>query len=194
MTQHTSIVYVPNAHNKVYLPNDNTTISHIGSICMFINKFVSNVLYLPDFRVNLLSVSKITKKLNCLVVFYPDFCVFQDLSNGQVKRIDKEQHGLYILKGGPTQAPKKLVNSSRSLSEKQLVKSNVVPVSSNSVEIWQKRLGHAPLDIIKRHGFLRSLEEQDQSHCIVCPVAKHTKKPFPLNSIVSSFIFEFAKL
>lgn len=139
MTQHTSIVYVPNAHNKVYLPNDNTTISHIGSICMFINKFVSNVLYLPDFRVNLLSVSKITKDLNCMVVFYPELCVFQNLSNGQVKGICEEQHGLYILKGGSTQAPKKMVNSSKSLSDKKLVKSTDVPVISNSKLMYGTR-------------------------------------------------------
>ncbi|KAH0637972.1 hypothetical protein KY289_037887 [Solanum tuberosum] len=145
-TLDTSTVSITDAHNKVYLPNGNTTVvSHIGSTCLFTNQLVSNVLYLPDFRVNLLSVSKITKELNCMVAFFPDatfpdFCVFQDFSNGQVKGIGRATWTLHT---------KKWTNSS----------------SKEAVDVWRKRLGHAPLDIIKRHEFLRTLGGKDHSHC-----------------------------
>lgn len=44
-------------------------------------------------------VSKITNDLGCSVSFFPDFCLFQDLSNGRVREIDREENGLYILTG-----------------------------------------------------------------------------------------------
>lgn len=32
-----------------------------------------------------------------MVAFYPTFCLFQDLSNGRVLGIGKEEEGLYLL-------------------------------------------------------------------------------------------------
>nr|XP_016514223.1 PREDICTED: uncharacterized protein LOC107831027 [Nicotiana tabacum] len=58
---------------------------------------LENVLHVPDFKFNLLSVSKITKQLCCVALFFPDFCVFQGLFNGKVLEIGKEKEGLYIL-------------------------------------------------------------------------------------------------
>ena len=42
-------------------------------------------------------VSKLTKELNCCVVFYPDFFFIQDLFTGKVKEIGEEEDGLYML-------------------------------------------------------------------------------------------------
>ena len=42
-----------------------------------------NVLYVIGFPINLLSISAITKALNCGVFFYPYHCLFQDLRTGQ---------------------------------------------------------------------------------------------------------------
>ncbi|XP_075092045.1 uncharacterized protein LOC142172161 [Nicotiana tabacum] len=47
------------------------------------NQKVKDVLYVPDFKFNLLSVSKLTKDLSCLAAFYPDFCVLQGLYSGK---------------------------------------------------------------------------------------------------------------
>lgn len=87
-----------------------------------------------------------------MVGFFPDFCVFQDLSNGQVKGNGKEDHGLYILNEGPSNTPKKLVNDSRAHAN------SVKTESSNS---WHKRLGHTPIDVIKKHDSLRFLSDKD---------------------------------
>ena len=35
-----------------------------------------DVLFIPSFKVNLLSISRITKTLNCSVTFFPDFFFF----------------------------------------------------------------------------------------------------------------------
>lgn len=58
---------------------------------------IEHVLYIPQFRYNLLSVSKITKALQCFVAFFPDLCIFQDLYTKMVKAISKEIRGLYLL-------------------------------------------------------------------------------------------------
>lgn len=59
---------------------------------------LKNVLHAPDFRFNLLSVSKLTKDLNCVVSFSPNLCTMHDLNTGEVIGIGKEEEGLYILK------------------------------------------------------------------------------------------------
>jgi hypothetical protein len=54
-------------------------------------------LHVPNFPVSLLSVSSITKSLNCRAVFEPAFCVFQDLKSGRVLGTGTERDGLYYL-------------------------------------------------------------------------------------------------
>ncbi|XP_019240254.1 PREDICTED: uncharacterized protein LOC109220255 [Nicotiana attenuata] len=92
---------LPNTEaNKVHLPTGNVvSVSHTGCTSVLSNQEISNILYIPDFKFNLLSVSKLTKELKCMVGFFPDFFIFQDLFSGQVKGMGREEHGLYILQG-----------------------------------------------------------------------------------------------
>jgi len=41
---------------------------------------LKNVLYVPKFRCNLISVSQLTNYVNCLMLFTNKFCVMQDLT------------------------------------------------------------------------------------------------------------------
>ncbi|KAF3682563.1 putative serine carboxypeptidase-like 40-like [Capsicum annuum] len=85
--------------DKVNLPTGaKVDISHVGEARVLKYEVVGDVLYVPDFKLNFLSVSKMTKQLSCFVTFYPDFSVFQDLHSGKVKGIGKERGELYILK------------------------------------------------------------------------------------------------
>lgn len=56
-----------------------------------------NVLYLPDFIFNLLSISKFTKENNCSLTFYAENCLFQDLQNWKLMGIGRTRHELYYL-------------------------------------------------------------------------------------------------
>lgn len=59
---------------KVHLSNERTVnVSHVDNCHIVDRRSVKNMLYLPDFRYNLMSVSIITKELNCSVKFFPDF-------------------------------------------------------------------------------------------------------------------------
>ncbi|OIT20479.1 hypothetical protein A4A49_40152 [Nicotiana attenuata] len=86
--------------DKVTLTNGVTTkIEHVGSSYLSDFDKLENVLHVPDFKFNLMLVSKLTRDLKCAATFLPTLCVFQDLYNGRVKAIGKENEGLYILKG-----------------------------------------------------------------------------------------------
>lgn len=66
---------------KAHLPSgDVTIVIHIGSCKLTEAEEVQDVLYVPDFEYNLLSVSKVTRDLHCFVSFYHDFCLLQEMS------------------------------------------------------------------------------------------------------------------
>jgi len=90
------------------------SISHVGDSLG--DKIVNDVLFIPEFKYNLLSVSQLTKQLRCVVLFFPNLGIFQDLFNGNVLGICKENQGLYMLQ------------TTLNLQQK-------VPVASNSPDI-----------------------------------------------------------
>lgn len=87
---------VVDSSTSVRLPNGTQQlISRIGSVPLSSSIILHNVLYLPCFRFNLLSVAKFTEACNCFVTFYPHLCVFQDLTSGKIVGIGREKNGLY---------------------------------------------------------------------------------------------------
>nr|XP_016446285.1 PREDICTED: uncharacterized protein LOC107771436 [Nicotiana tabacum] len=81
---------------KFHLPTGSVAhVSHIGSASILKDLIVSNVMHIPDFKYNLLYVSKLTKEMRWVVVFFPDFFIFQELFSGQVRVICREEDGLY---------------------------------------------------------------------------------------------------
>ena len=59
---------------------------------------LEKVLYVPDFPVNLLSISAITRQLYCSAIFFPYHCTFQDLRTGRRIGFGREQgRGVYLL-------------------------------------------------------------------------------------------------
>lgn len=132
---------------SVHLPNGDTTdITHTGCVSLLKGHQISNVLYVPNFRFNLLSVSKLTKELHCMVAFYPDLYVFQDISTGKVLGIGKKSNGLYLFG----------VGNSISHSIVPIHNKDNIPVSlsaaqgSFSINVWHNRLGHIPFDAMQK--------------------------------------------
>lgn len=59
---------------------DITPITHTGSIQLSKDLVLHDVLYDRNFHFNLSPANKLKQSLNCAVIFFPTFCVFQDLS------------------------------------------------------------------------------------------------------------------
>ena len=76
-----------------------TPVSGTGSIFCTPDITLSSILHVPDFPINLLSVSAITKELNCSVRFFPDYCVFEDLHTGKKIGSGRLHDGLYLIDG-----------------------------------------------------------------------------------------------
>ncbi|XP_075095427.1 uncharacterized protein LOC142173702 [Nicotiana tabacum] len=83
----------------VQLPIGNKAeIMYTGKAIILGDKYIKDVLHVPDFKFNLLSVSKLTRDLTCTVKFFPNFCVLQRLYSRKVLGIGRESDGLYILR------------------------------------------------------------------------------------------------
>ena len=64
---------------------------------------LTSVLSLPQLSFNLIFVSKLTITLNRSILFFPDYCLIQDLLTKQIIGKGHESGGLYIL---DTKVPK----------------------------------------------------------------------------------------
>ncbi|KAJ0102343.1 hypothetical protein Patl1_05210 [Pistacia atlantica] len=74
-----------------------TPITHTDDISLSSRVKLKKVIFVPNFHYNFLSVSKFCKDNNVTVLFFPHFCLFQDLWTGSMISIGKEYHGLYYL-------------------------------------------------------------------------------------------------
>lgn len=79
----------------VNLPDgSHAKINGIGSTTLNSKLHTDGVLCVPSFRVNLLSASKLTRKLKCSAHFFPTFCVLQDLASKKMIGLGKQINGL----------------------------------------------------------------------------------------------------
>lgn len=141
---------------SVKLPNGQSSIvTHIGDYLLDSNHLLRDVLLVPGFQFNRISVSKSTRDTSCLVVFYHDRVEFQNLSNGRVKGIGKGQDGLYIWTNITT------------------TPGAYVTVMEDD-DLWHARLGHPSLGRMKilaaNNGL--SFHEHVIKNCAVYPLAK----------------------
>ena len=74
-----------------------TTVFGLGIANLSPNLSLSFILYIPNFPFNLLSISKLTKILNCAAIFLSTHCIFQDLKTGKIIGGGHEASGLYYL-------------------------------------------------------------------------------------------------
>jgi len=159
----------------VSLPNGGTTqVTHVGSCALTDMSVISNVFYLPEFKYNLMSVSKLTKELDCSVTFFPNFCVLQELYNGKVRVVGKEAGCLYTQSSGGDEK-----NTALTVAQ--------VP---SDMELWHQRLGHVSSVVLAKMLDLNINSMCKVSKCFVCLYAKQTRLTFPSSSIKSCTNFD----
>ncbi|KAK0591293.1 hypothetical protein LWI29_038100 [Acer saccharum] len=67
--------------SSVQLPNGHmVAISKIGTVSLSLHLVLTKVLYVPDFKYNLLSISALLQSASCSLKFYADHCYIQDIS------------------------------------------------------------------------------------------------------------------
>lgn len=72
-----------------------------GTVSFFDSLYLQNVLYIPQFQFNLVSVFQLTKSLNSKVIFSHGFCERQDQHTLQMIGRVETVNNLYILRKFP---------------------------------------------------------------------------------------------
>jgi len=84
---------------SVKLPNGNQVIANYsGSVFINQDHVLDNVLYIPNFTFNLLSVTKLIDNLSCVIIFYSNGCHINDKNSLKVIGSVEMQGRLYILR------------------------------------------------------------------------------------------------
>ena len=91
--------YTPCPSNKkISIANGSLTIvASQGKIHINSSLASENVLHIPKFSTNLVSIHHTTKDMNFCVVFYTSYCVFWDNALGKMIGLAKEKTGSTIL-------------------------------------------------------------------------------------------------
>ena len=82
----------------ITLANGSQTIAKgIGSICPLPSLLLTSVIYVPNFSFNLVSISKLTHDLHCVLTFSHNSITLQDRSTRKTIGIGHESQGLFHL-------------------------------------------------------------------------------------------------
>lgn len=170
---------------SVRLPNGNSVLANMAGIVRVNDELVlKDVLYLPDFNLNLISIPKLTKGSKCKVYFADDSCIIQDhslwiIGSGKLKQ------GLYYLDYGGGNKVSVITN---------------VTVSSHDPHIpqsilWHYRFGHAShakLESLSKH--FSNVAVNKHLVCDICHFARQRKLPFHVSSSKASCPFDLIHL
>ncbi|KAL2920861.1 Retrovirus-related Pol polyprotein from transposon RE1 [Bienertia sinuspersici] len=84
--------------SSINIPNGETSeVYGVGQVTLCSKLNLKNVMYIPSFKHNLLSIQKLNKDSNCKVIFLASHCIIQDQDTSEAKAIGKEKMGLYYL-------------------------------------------------------------------------------------------------
>jgi len=161
-------------HVSVQLPDGNfASVTHIGVVEFSNSLILKDVFYIPSFKFNLLSISQLTKQVNCEVIFSTSRCLFQDRVSKKMIGRGNLHHGLFYLENVPH------LDSIFSFQ------------FANNFDLWHSRLGHP---CSARFKFLVNnfpdISANKDFICDVCPQAKQSRDSFPQSVSRASMSFQ----
>jgi len=165
----------------VKLPNCQQVLAtHFGIVKFFETLYLVDVLYLPSFTFNLISISKLVSTLNCKLTFSLNKCVIQDVNIQRMIGLVDVINGLY----------KSAISSLSNVYYDVTLFHNKLPIY-----LWHFCFGHPSHDRI--HTMKQcypSLFSDKNFVCDACHRAKQRKLPFPTSNSHASkpFLYSFA--
>src|SRR5262249_41776262 len=134
---------------------DNTEhiVNQRGHIKLSSRLTLTNVLFVSDFKFNLLSVNKLTKTANIKFVFFPECCVLQDLHTNELLAVGRVIGNLYVLdikSFDPAILESYKNKESNATTVESFRSSDMVCNANHSSVIWHNRLRH-PSSAVAQH-------------------------------------------
>ena len=155
---------------RIYIETANgefTPVEGSGTIQISPSLKISNCLFVPTLSQKLLSVSHVTRELNCTLLMHPKFCFLQDIRTGTTIGRGTEHHGLYY------------VDETAQTGKGMLAHGT----SEREAWLWHRRLGHPSSSYLKI--LFSHLDTNSVLHCQTCVLAKSHRQSFkPSNSRV----------
>lgn len=136
-----------------------TSVDGAGTVEISPTLRISNCLYVPALSHKLLSISHITKELNCTILMHPTFCILQDIQTGEIIGRGTERHGLYYVD---------------EIAQKGTVMLTA-GTTTQAAWLWHRRLGHPSAGYLKL--LFPNLDSLDL-HCETCVLAKSHRQTF----------------
>ncbi|KAJ0493166.1 putative RNA-directed DNA polymerase [Helianthus annuus] len=139
-----------------------------GTIEILPTMRLSNCLYVPSLSHKLLSISHVTKELNCTVLMHPTFCILHDIRTGVIIGRGTEHQGLYY------------VDEVAQLGTVMLAHGT----ENREAWLWHRWLGH-PSSGYSHLLFPKLFSSNGKIDCETCFLAKSHRKSFkPSNTKV----------
>lgn len=127
---------------------------------------LKDVLYVPDFRHNLLFVSRLFDENHLRIKFNRKGCIMQNLTTNQIVASGSVQDGVYKLEKSKGTLKEKQENKIACNLERPrvLINQNVI----DDLSIWHVRLGHLSLRKLKNWSYGSIIEEENVLVILVC--------------------------
>ena len=177
----------------VTLPNGSSVVlDQAGTITFSPQFYLTNVLYSPTFKLNLISVAKLCQALSCVFHFSANQCLIQDTTSLKMIGLASQQDGLYkfhISNLASINSISSTINvPCTSFPSINCNSSHSIPVKA----LWHFRLGHLSHQRMDKMSSLYSFITNDNKvTCDICHFAKQKHIPFTSSLSHASFNLNF---
>jgi len=153
---------ISNANGVVY------PVTGAGTVHISTSLLLTNTLLVRSLSNKLLSVSQVTEDLNCVVLMYPKFCLFQDILTKKIIGRGTKREGLYYV-------------DDFNIGNVNTVRRSLL-TKENQIWLWHYRLGHPSFSYMKYlfpELFLNL--NYAEFKCETCILAKSHRVSFPIS-------------
>ena len=128
---------------------DLVSVTHIGTVKFSPSLILTNVLCVPSFHLNLISISKLVHSLSFCLIFMTNYCLIQAFTPWRMIGLGKLHNGLYLLQTQVNQSSCTNLLHQHSVSHVSPFINNTfvsASVQLTSMQLWHYRLGHPSFD------------------------------------------------
>ncbi|KAL0397600.1 UNVERIFIED_CONTAM: Polyamine oxidase 1 [Sesamum calycinum] len=146
--------------SSIFLPDGSTKqVTQSGLVNLFGKLKLTDTLYVPSFRSNLISVHKICATSNIRFLFLPSHCILQDHLTKKIVAVARHSKHLYILDNESFNS----AYISQCISSSPVFASQVQHIDAS---LWHMRLGHPSLKVLVHVPHLTSIKDNNICHYV----------------------------